>query len=106
MLNRKIAIAAGLFGAVLIQSPAQAVEARVMYKAHELDTVAGQRAVTDRVSRAVRRACSTYYGTMRPRFVRQCKADLGGQIVVKIGDPNVTALWKRNNGQQLASRSR
>lgn len=106
MLNRKIAVAAGIFGAVLVQAPAHAVDAQVIYKAHELDSLAGQKAVAERVRRNVGRACfQDYAGSYH--LIRGCERALGAQIVNKIGNSNVIAFWKGGRtGQALASRSR
>lgn len=80
--------------------------ASVRYKAAELRTEAGMRALLHRINSAANLACFTPDNVLRVER-RACRDELAGQIVGKIGDPALLAAW--NNGDrnvQLASRAR
>ena len=105
MFNRKIALAAFIAASAFAPAPAQALRGQLIFKAHALNSFTGQKAVAERVERTVNRACYREYPGY-PRLVRNCRRELGDQIVAKIGNSSVTARWQGRSGQAVASRAR
>lgn len=77
---------------VALPTAAQAREVRVKIQRYELATLAGQKAVVDRINRAARRTCFEP-GWSAGRQSR-CTAKLGGEMIAQVGDPTLLALWK------------
>lgn len=105
--TRVIVIAAMLAGLVAAQAgPAQAQSASVSYRGYELQTVEGTQAVLGRIEAAAKRACLR--GPILAEFKdrKLCTADLAEQMVGRIDNRRLTALWSGRSDIQVASRDR
>lgn len=97
------ALVSNLVGGILAFTAASQVSAqdiRVTYRAAELQSDEGTRAVFERIKSAARKACASgpYFET---RF--SCRRDLTGQVVAKIGNRAMLAM-QRGKPTELASR--
>ena len=103
--TRVIVIAAMLAGLVAAQAgPAQAQDASIRYHSYELQTLTGNKAVLARIQAAATRAClrGPTLGEFKDR--KPCTADLTAQMVRRIDNRGLTALWSGRSDIQVASR--
>ena len=87
--------------ALALPAASQAREVSVKLQRYELNTLAGQQAVIDRISRAAKRTC--FDAPYRASAQRRCANQLGGEMIAQLNSPTLTALW---NGQGTAIASR
>lgn len=108
--SRLIVLPAMLLVTIMAQAgPAQAQEATVRYQPHELQSRVGTQAVLARITASAKRACGSGAGPSYFEFKERklCQADLAAQMVERIDNRVLTALWSGKNGNvQLASRGR
>lgn len=105
--TRVIVIAALLAGTVAAQAgPAQAQTASIRYHGYELQTRDGAKAVLARIQGAAKRACLRGPTLAEFKDRRPCRAELTAQMVKKVDDRVVTALWSGRSDVQLADRGR
>ena len=95
-------IAAALAGITLNPIAAQAQTVSVAYNAYELQTIGGRAAVLTRMERMVRSACEQGRTPVDRLGARACTKALNGQIVAKIDNPMVTAMWRGGKGTEVA----
>jgi UrcA family protein len=108
--TRVIVLAAMLAATVVAQAgPAQAQDVSIRYAPYELTSEAGTKAVFQRIEGTVNRACGAGVGStyLEHKERKLCKADLMAQVLRKVGNRQLTALWMGERETiQLASRGR
>jgi UrcA family protein len=106
--TRVIVVAAMLAATVVAQAgPVQAQDVAVRYAPYELQSAAGSKVVFTRIQQAVKRACGSGVGSTYLEYKERklCAAELTAQLVRKVDDRRITALWMGDRGPvQLASR--
>jgi UrcA family protein len=104
--TRLIVIAAMLTGVAFAQAGrAESITARVSYRTAEVQTRSGAEAVLARIESAAQRVCPRGLSIHEFRENKACRKDLTRQMVAKIDNRLVTALWSRRQDVQLAGRS-
>lgn len=105
--TRVIVVAAMLAGLVFAQAGrAEAQTARISYRAAELQTQDGARAVLGRMQSAAKRACAFGMSASDAAKRATCRADIVQEMVDKVDNRAVTALWTGRRDTRLASRAR
>jgi UrcA family protein len=105
--TRLIVIAAMLTGVAFAQAGrAESITARVAYRTGEVQTQRGAEAVLARIEAAAQRACPRGLSIQDFRENKACRTDLTRQMVAKVDNRLVTALWSGRRDVQLAGRTR